>query len=93
MSGSSFLLPSNVVLGVHAHGNWVSSRNGGAVLKDKLYDAVYSWAGLANQQAFVCSASNACPCSSQTNPSQRAICWFINFKGCLRLALESANRI
>ncbi|GAX24115.1 hypothetical protein FisN_9Hh368 [Fistulifera solaris] len=93
MSGSSFLLPNNVAVGVHAHGNWVSSRNGGAVLKDQLFDSVYTWAGLADQRAFVCSASNACPCSSQTNPSQRAICWFINFRGCLRLALESANRI
>lgn len=92
MSGSALLTSDNVVRGNHAHGNWVTSRNGAPVLTSKLYDAVYTWSGLRNQKAFVCTASTACPCSSITNPSQRALCWFINFKGCFRSALENANR-
>lgn len=94
MSGSALLTRENIALGNHAGSS--SGANVGPVMSKDMFDAVYTWADLANQTQQGClpvdnAVKNECPCSGGGgNPWNQILCWFLNIQGCLRVARPNA---
>lgn len=93
MSGSALLTSDNIALGNHVGGS--SGANVGPVMRREMFDAVYTWAGLANQTQLSCRppdsvSQNQCPCPSGGNPWNQILCWFLNIQGCLRVGKLNA---